>query len=330
MLDTSIYNTESHDVYVIPRSHMPVKDHNNSELFLGLFPTLFLYGYGAPEDPSRRTAASLNQHIRYLLAYEDRRFERHHSFMFIVFNIIQRRPACWNASLMASRPYFQGTATELQSLTTKKIETALMSATKHTFSSVTNPWINMFMKRIRTVGGNVMGSAHSRTALRSEIHALIFNQGLPSIFMTINPADIHSRVAFYFADIDLDLDRILPETIPSTFERAQIIAAHPVVIARFFNVLISSILTCMIEKGVLGSIKAYFGTVEIQGRGSLYFHMLIWLDHDLTPSQLKASVQTEKFRDDLLKYFEDIVKQDLSKFTIDTLEENGKIFFFTS
>lgn len=326
-LDTTIDNAENEDVYAIPRSHMPVKDYHNPALFLGLFPTLFPYGYGAPDDPSRPTAVSLTQYIRYLLTYEDRRFEKHHSFMFVVFNMMQRRQACWNASLMTSRPYFRDTAAELQSLTTKEIETALMNATKHTFSSITNQRINMLMKRIRAVGGNVMGSAHSRAALRSQIHALIFNQGLPSIFMTINPADIHSRVALYFAGVDLDLDKILPETIPSTYERAQIIASHPVATARFFNVLISSILTCMIEKGVLGSIKAYFGTVESQGRGSLHLHMLIWLDHDLAPSQLKASVQNEKFRDDLLKYLEDIIKQDLSGFSVDNIEENGKVFF---
>jgi hypothetical protein len=118
---------------------MPVKDCYNSELFLGLFPTLFPYGYGAPYDPLRPTAVSLNQHIRYLLAYEDQRFEKHHSFMFVMFNVLQRRQACWNASLMASRPYFRETATDLQALTMKVIEAALIGATKHTFSSI-NLW----------------------------------------------------------------------------------------------------------------------------------------------------------------------------------------------
>ncbi|CAF1337139.1 unnamed protein product [Adineta steineri] len=172
------------------------------------------------------------------------------------------------------------------------------------------------MRQIKTVGGNVMGSAYSRAALRNQIHGLIFNQGLPSIFMTINPADIHSRVALYFAGVNLDLDTIIPEIIPSTYERAQIIASHPVATARFFNVLISSILKCMVEKGVLGPIKAYFGTVENQGRGSLHLHILMWLDHDLTPSQLKELVQNEEFRKGLLNYLEDIVKQDLSNFDI--------------
>ncbi|CAF3460105.1 unnamed protein product, partial [Rotaria socialis] len=308
--DISTDNMENEDVYVIPRSNMPVNDCANPEFLLGLFPTLFPYGCGAPYDSTRPSPVSLNQHIRYLLAYEDQRFEKHHSFMFVLFNIMQRRQACWNASLMASRPYFQDTATDLQTLTSKEIETALISATSQTFSSITNPRVNMLMKRIRTVGGNVMGSAYSRASLRTQIHALIFNQGLPSIFMTINPADIHSRVALYFAGVDLDLDTILPEKIPSTYERAQIIASHPVATARFFNVLISSILKCMVEKGVLGPIKAYFGTVENQGHGSLHLHILMWLDHDLTPSQLKESVKNEEFRNGLLGYLEDIIKQD--------------------
>ena len=237
--DTFTGNEENEDdVYVISRSHLPINDCSNPELLLGLFPMLFPYGCGAPYDSSRLSPISLMQHIRHLLAYDDQRFEKHHSFMFVMFNVIQRRPTCWNTPLIASRPYFRDTATDLRTLTSKEIEVALISATKQTFSSIVNPRLNMLIKQIRTVGGNVMGSAYSRTALRTQIHALIFNPGLPSIFMTIIPTDIHSRVALYFAGLDLDLDTILPETIPSTYERAQVIAAHPVATARFFNVLI--------------------------------------------------------------------------------------------
>ena len=163
------------NVYVIPRSRMPAHDYSNPELLLGLFPTLFPYGYGTPYDPSRPMPVSLSQHIRYLLAYDDQRFERHHSFMFVLFNMMQRRQACWNASLMASRPYFQDTATDLQTLTSKEIEVALISVAKKTFSSVENPRINTLMRQIKMVGGNVMGSAYSRATLRTQIHALIFS-----------------------------------------------------------------------------------------------------------------------------------------------------------
>ena len=235
LVDPSENSTENEDnVYMIPRSHMPVKDCFNPELLLGLYPTLFPYGCGAPYDSSRPVPVSLNQHIRYLLAYDDQRFEKHHSFMFVLFNIMQRRQACLNTTLMASRPYFQDAASDLQTLTSKEIESALVSVTKKAFSLASNPRINMLMRQIRTVGGNVMGSAYSRAALRTQIHALIFNQGLPSIFMTVNPTDIHSRVALYFAGVDVDLDTILPEAIPSTYERAQIKASHPVATVHFF------------------------------------------------------------------------------------------------
>ncbi|CAF4849483.1 unnamed protein product, partial [Rotaria sp. Silwood2] len=114
-----------------------------------------------------------------------------------------------------------------------------------------------------------MGSTYSRTALRTRIHALIYNQGLPSIFLTLNPADIHSPVALYFAGVKLDLDNIQIEQLMTTYKRAEIIASHPVATAKFFHLLITNILDTMIVGGVLGPIKAYFGTVENQGRGSL-------------------------------------------------------------
>ncbi|CAF4316080.1 unnamed protein product, partial [Rotaria magnacalcarata] len=111
-----------------------------------------------------------------------------------------------------------------------------------------------------------MGSAYSRAALRTRIHALIFNQDLPSIFLTLNPADIHSPVALYFAGVNVDLDNIRIEQLMTTYKRAETIASHPVATAKFFHLLITNILDTMIVGDVLGPVKAYFGTVENQGR----------------------------------------------------------------
>ncbi|CAF4906462.1 unnamed protein product [Rotaria socialis] len=68
-----------------------------------------------------------------------------------------------------------------------------------TYSSEPNSVLNKLLNHIKTIGGRVMGSAYSHAALRTRNHALIFNLGLPSIFLTLNPADIHSPVALYFA-----------------------------------------------------------------------------------------------------------------------------------
>ncbi|CAF4661687.1 unnamed protein product, partial [Rotaria sp. Silwood2] len=170
-----------------------------------------------------------------------------------------------------------------------------------------------------------MGSTYSRTALRTRIHALIYNQGLPSIFLTLNPADIHSPVALYFAGVKLDLDNIQIEQLMTTYKRAEIIASHPVATAKFFHLLITNILDTMIVGGVLGPIKAYFGTVENQGRGSLHLHLLIWLDHEFKPSDLKEKIQNADFREKLKAYLEDIIKEDLDEFKGKRTVENPDI-----
>jgi hypothetical protein len=68
----------------------------------------------------------------------------------------------------------------------------------------------------------------------------------------------------------------------------------------------------LVVDGVLGPVRGYYGTVENQGRGSLHLHMLIWLDHKLTPSLLRSYVKDAQFRKDLIGYLEDIIKEDLS------------------
>ena len=298
---------------MIPRGNAPSNEYNNPTLLLGLYPTLFPYGTGAFEDASRPVKISFKKQIQYLLSYHDRRFEEHHSFIFIVFNMLQRREACLHARLMTSKPYFSRTADQIVSLKVDDIKEVLSNFEKNkTNASGRNPQVNALLSQVKAVGGKVMGSAYSRSALRNQIHGLIFNQGLPSIFLTINPADINSRVALYFAGVDLDLDAIIPSNLPSTYQRAEIIASHPVATAKFFHQLVTTVLETMITgEKVLGPVKAYFGTVENQGRGSLHLHMLIWLDHNYTPAQLRENIKDEQFRNNLRDYLEDIISEDL-------------------
>ncbi|CAF1331175.1 unnamed protein product [Adineta steineri] len=304
----------SERVHLIPHSSKPVNEYYNPKLLVGLYPTLFCYGRGAPDDQSRPVKTNLREHIRYLLSYHDRRFETNHSFIFVVFHILQRRNACFHAQLITTKPYFRESAQDIQTLNSKDIETALENISKKTYNSESNSALNKLLNHIKTIGGRVMGSAYLRTALRTRIHSLIYNQCLPNIFMTLNPADIHSPVALYFAGVKLDLDNIQMEQLLNTYKRAEIIASHPVATAKFFHLLITNILETIIVDGVLGPIKAYFGTVESQGRGSLHLHLLIWLDHDMKPADIKEQVQNSTFREKLKVYLEDIIKEYLDEF----------------
>ncbi|CAF1272491.1 unnamed protein product, partial [Didymodactylos carnosus] len=114
------------------------------------------------------------------------------------------------------------------------------------------------------------------------------------------------------AEVD-HLEQILADDLPSAYERATIVA-------KFFNKLITTLLNTLINPKrptieVLGRIKGYVGTVKGQGRGLLHLHMLIWLAQKYTPANLKRKIQDIAFRQSLLDYLADIIKEDLGEFS---------------
>ncbi|CAF1351527.1 unnamed protein product, partial [Rotaria sp. Silwood1] len=158
-------NSKQDTVYIIPRGNKPANEYSNPNLLLGIFPTLFPYGCGGLEDGSRPIQINFREHLRYLLSYADRRFEEHYSFIFVVFNILQRRTACFHAQLMTTRSWFQQSAQVLNSSSSEDVAAALINISKAPYSKVTDERINTLMKHIKIIGGHVMGSAHSRSAL---------------------------------------------------------------------------------------------------------------------------------------------------------------------
>ena len=276
----------------------------HSSHILGLYPTLFPYGRGGVENKNRPVYVSYSKHIKYFLSYHDRRFERNSSFIFVNFNILQRRAACSKARILVSRPYFASQAMQINQITSAEVKIVLSQMESNTNHSNTDPRISTLLKQVKTVAGSVMGSNQSRANCRVELHAQIFYSGLPNIFITINPSDLHHPLAMKFAGVDLDIDNLLPERMPNSQDRAAIVASHPVGIARFFNKLIETVLSTLIgynhnkhrsipDGGVLGEIDAFYGTVEESGRGALHLHMLLWLVNNMNPTVLRESIKND-------------------------------------
>jgi hypothetical protein len=45
----------------------------------------------------------------------------------------------------------------------------------------------------------------------NEVHALLMQLGLPSFYVTINPADVFNPLVKFLAGTDINIDNILPE-----------------------------------------------------------------------------------------------------------------------
>ncbi|KAJ7443548.1 hypothetical protein FB451DRAFT_960143, partial [Mycena latifolia] len=69
------------------------------------------------------------------------------------------------------------------------------------------------------------------------------------------------------------------------------------------------------EGGILGRVKAYYGCVEAQGRGSLHCHMMVWLEGALDPNEIKAKAMenggNEEFQKRLIAFLDDTISTEV-------------------
>jgi hypothetical protein len=61
-----------------------------------------------------------------------------------------------------------------------------------------------------------MGSDQSRQLYRGQIWGTCLLLGPPSLWITINPVDIHDPIVQVFAGEDIDMDRFIATTGPDT------------------------------------------------------------------------------------------------------------------
>jgi hypothetical protein len=74
----------------IPHDWEPTNELEQDRQLLPLiYPTLFLYGIGGPNNSKRTAPLSLKHHVKHLLNLSDTRFQEHPSFIFTAFNILQ-------------------------------------------------------------------------------------------------------------------------------------------------------------------------------------------------------------------------------------------------
>ncbi len=274
------------------------------------FPCLFPYGRGGIEGVQVVTIG-LREHIRWALRYHDRRFRTHETFPFVVFGMQQRREALGSARVQIRRKAYEKDMRVLSTITTESLKRAAEQEAAKV--PITDPAVLLLKRVIHGSAGRVQGTDAARYKIRGQIWSTCLSHGPPSMWITINPTDIHNPIAQVLAGQDIDLDRFLGSAGPSAVERAAIIALDPYAAARFFHFMIATILETLFQikltpfavksgSGVLGKTAAYVGTVESQGRGSLHLHMLLWLQDTPRSEQLHELLRTDDFRERVRAY----------------------------
>ncbi len=285
-----------------PEAEQPVQVQAN--YFERAFQCLFPYGRGGIEG-EQPVQVDFREHAQWCLRYFDRRFRTHETFPFVVFGIQQRRQALGSARVQMRRRTFDDEVHVLSTITRSSLHRAVEEEAAK--QPITDPAVLLLKRLVHGAAGRVQGTDASRYKIRGQIWSTCLVHGPPSLWITINPSDINDPIAQIFAGAEINLDEFVATQGPDRAGRAVAIARDPYAAARFFHFLIDCILEHLFgisvtrfvvntKKGVFGRCAAYVGAVESQGRGSLHFHMLMWLGDTPRPNVLHEMLATEEFR----------------------------------
>lgn len=286
----------------IPHAPDPCNEYEDFDLFPLLYPTLFPYGYGGFEHPQRKRHVGMKVHAQHLFSLADRRFQEHYSFLFTVFNILQRRIVSQKAKLKVSKSYFNEFAAQVRSISEEAIARVAVRFAKGDYTSAYDDeerLVLRLMKEVNLVSEPVPGSSASKLALRNQIRGMMTDLGLPSFYITINPADIYNPLVRFLAGDEIDVDNIVRDNRTNAWNQQMLIAKNPFVAGKFFDIYMRAFFKCLLgfdlktkscANGLFGITKGYFGCVEAQGRGSLHCHMLVWLEGALDPQEIRDRI----------------------------------------
>ncbi|ODN87404.1 hypothetical protein L198_07028 [Cryptococcus wingfieldii CBS 7118] len=137
------------------------------------------------------------------------------------------------------------------------------------------------LRKLNIMSTNIFGSAGSHKDMREELRALLRHSGMPSLFVTLNPADAMNPIVGVFSGRDINLDERLGtgEGVSAEAQaRSRAAALDPGACAEGFHFMVEKFVDIFLayddpHRGIFGKCLHHYGVVEAQGRGAL--HMLI-------------------------------------------------------
>ena len=296
-------------------SQKPVRDFPSKEspeinYWERSFPILYPYGTGGIESP-RPVKLSLLEQTRWSLEQHDFRFRHHPTFTFVACNQQQRKDALNSCQLQIKHGVFKKLADKFSTLTSADLEKA--AEEERSGKTISNPNARELLRVAFGTTRRVLGSDASRFAYRRELRAANVFWGPPTVWLTINPDDLHDPIAQIFAGEEIDLDKFVKHLGPDKTQRAHNLAKDGFAAAKFFHFLIQTIIKTLLgaqtstkrfeaTKGIFGVLQGYYGTVECQGRGTLHLHILLYLKGAPSWDEMKELLKSDAFRDKIKNF----------------------------
>lgn len=302
--------------YGIRSGRLAMRDFNDPQTLMKSHPVLYPYGRGGFVEQGEGSMPFIER-ARWCMLYGDKRFRLHRSFMFETFAIEQKRRICQGAAAQVRRTDFARAAQLVTTIT--KHDIAMAAREETAGMAITNPSVRKLKSLVKSASAHVLGSDKSRVDQRQKIWGLIVRKSACFLWFTYSVNDTHDPVVQVIIGEDLDLDHFDPlVTTLNTHQRAENVARDPYGVAKYFQLVTTALFESLLgirvrrsftesRMGVFGMLDAYFLVKEVQGRGGLHGHNVLWLFGTPAASHLKEMFHDESFRTRVTTYLEKVV-----------------------
>jgi len=169
------------------RGSIAVSEYNNPDLILGMYLTLFPAGTGGFDIPDRPCALSFANQAKYCLNLADRLFQYHHSFLFVVLNIIQHRTAHLQTHFTVRRSQFDSVASKLiavKSSVIRSVADHLEQEGKYADLSNEQKAALGLLKHVNTIAAHIPGLQAAKIFMCYPALFLVHSQQPPHLLLS--------------------------------------------------------------------------------------------------------------------------------------------------
>ncbi|ORY40820.1 hypothetical protein BCR33DRAFT_639061, partial [Rhizoclosmatium globosum] len=195
--------------------------------------------------------------------YGSRTFQEDETFLYLVFSLVQIQKVCYGVRPIVTEESFDKFATDLESLDMTAVNELIR---RFEIGAETHPknekeeFAIQVANKIHTSRGLVIGSNHEKNRQKVELFSATRWLGTPTWFLTITFSDLNNPITLSYLGFDYEL--LMSGIDPGFTARIAAVYGNPVASERAFDFLVKNLIKFLVERGVLGEIESYYGTVE--------------------------------------------------------------------
>ncbi|KAI9068165.1 hypothetical protein FKP32DRAFT_1600664 [Trametes sanguinea] len=217
-----------------------VPDFKNPRLLSWLFPHLDPWGIGGFFEPARNVYLTMEDQVSYLLEVDGSRFASDADFAFVYYNILQKKAVCDSVTFTVRASQQQRIMQRLMSVDVSVLQRLIEKYEKDAQYQPQNDAereVLNLLREVGMIGKDLPGTNAYKRAMRNEIRALIYHHGTPTLFVTLNPSDVHHPLVRLLAGDDIDINQIEVGEELTEWQRKVLAARNPSACARFFHTM---------------------------------------------------------------------------------------------